>query len=123
MVERRSPPPPPLLRPPGPCACKLGMRISGKGYFLSSCTGNPLDCPLFHGNGSWGNGLAVVGIGTGSKPPRPKGWQRRTLPTAIIEPLSGPCTVIASCAYSEQVGTNLHPSGLNECRAGESQRR
>jgi hypothetical protein len=33
QVERKSPPP---LPPDDPGVCKLGLRISGNGYFLSS---------------------------------------------------------------------------------------
>ena len=78
----------------------------------------------FYGKGSWGNGCAIAAGGTGSRPPRVKGWQRSSLQDASRTPRSGPCVAMACVAYSEQVGKNLQPPpGLSECSAGEIQRR
>lgn len=49
--------------------------------------------------------------GTGSNPPLQPGWHRPILFNANQEPLSGPCTEIASIAYSEQVGEYLQDGG------------
>ena len=43
--------------------------------------------------------------GTGSRPPRAKGWQRSSLQKARALPRTGPCVAMAVVAYSEHVGT------------------
>ena len=48
---------------------------------------------------------------TGSKPPRANGWQRHKRQAAIKEPRIAPCLLIASAAYSEQVGVKRHAAG------------
>jgi len=113
--------PPPLPPPPGPCDSKFGLRISGKGNFLSLEKRRELERLSVYGNGSCGNGVAEGG--TGSSPPRLKGWQRRRRHAARPMPRTGPWLAIATVAYSEQVGTKRQPPGLSECKAGESQRR
>ena len=50
--------------------------------------------------------------GTGSYPDPPPGRQRRTRFKASQLPLNGPCFVIASIAYWEQVGTNRQDGGV-----------
>src|SRR5579872_5332056 len=72
----------------------------------------------------YGNGLCGKGAGgTGSRPPRLKGWQRSRRQVASTTPRNGPWFAIATAAYSEQVGTKRHPPGLSVWRAGEIQRR
>jgi hypothetical protein len=66
--------------------------------------GQPQGRLTSYGNGSWGKGLACATGGTGSRPPRVKGWQRNNLQRARPVPRSGPCVAIAISAYSEQVG-------------------
>lgn len=51
--------------------------------------------------------------GTGSYPCPPQGWQRPILLAAKREPLSGPCFLIASIEYCEQVGVYLQVAGNN----------
>ena len=46
--------------------------------------------------------------GTGSYPEPPQGWQRRMRLTARQNPLKGPCFLMASTAYCEQVGVKRH---------------
>jgi hypothetical protein len=46
--------------------------------------------------------------GTGSRPPRPKGLQRKTRRAAKSEPLTAPWVRIASSAYREHVGKYRH---------------
>src|SRR5208282_3396378 len=111
-------------------ACRLGLRISGKGNFLSCeglFTGSQGSAPWgrhhLYGNGSWGKGLARGAGGTGSRPPRANGLQRSSLQAASATPRTGPWVAMATEAYSEQVGRYLQPPGPSECTAGESQRR
>jgi hypothetical protein len=47
-------------------------------------------------------------LGTGSYPPLENGLHRITRHTAIAPPFIAPKRSIASIAYSEHVGTNLH---------------
>lgn len=108
--------PPLLLPPPGPCESRLGFLNSGKVYFLSL---EKRDC--FYGKGLCGKGEGTGG--TGSSPPRLKGWQRSSLQVANATPRNGPWVAIATAAYSEQVGKKRQPPGLSVCNAGESQRR
>ena len=117
---RKSPPllPPP---PPGPCDSKFGLRISGKGNFLSLEKRREHERLSVYGNGSCGKGVAAGG--TGSSPPRLKGWQRSRRQVARPTPRRGPWVAMATEAYSEHEGTKRHPPGLSECKAGESQRR
>ena len=46
----------------------------------------------------------LSGMGTGSSPCPPQGWQRQTRFRASQLPLAGPCSCRASMAYSEQLG-------------------
>ena len=64
-----------------------------------------------------------AGCGTGSNPPGVKGWQRNRRHAASPQPRNGPCVAMATAAYSEQVGMNLHWLVLTACSAGEIQRR
>ena len=50
--------------------------------------------------------------GTGSKPEPPPGRHLRTRRIASQVPLNGPCFVMASMAYSEQVGTKRQDGGV-----------
>jgi hypothetical protein len=56
-----------------------------------------------------------LGGGTGSKPDAPPshftGWHFRIRRAASHEPFTGPCSVRASIAYSEQLGANLQAGG------------
>ena len=54
----------------------------------------------------------VDDYGTGSYPEPPHGWQRRILLMARYSPFIGPCFFIASTAYCEHVGINLHDGGV-----------
>ena len=86
--------------------------------------GAPSGCRSSYGNGSWGKWREIGAGGTGSRPPRVKGWQRSSLQSARAVPRNGPCVAMATEAYSEQVGRNLQPwPGEIEWIAGESQRR
>src|SRR5208282_756218 len=118
---RKSPPLPLPPPPPGPCESRLGLRISGKGNFLSLERRRERKRLSVYGNGSCGNGVAAGG--TGSSPPWLNGWQRSRRHAARHTPRKGPWLAIATAAYSEHVGRNRHPPGLSVCKAGESQRR
>lgn len=50
--------------------------------------------------------------GTGSKPPRARGWQRKSRHRANSPPLSAPNRSTASKAYSEQVGEKRQQGGF-----------
>lgn len=51
--------------------------------------------------------------GTGSKPEPPHGWQRKMRFIASHRPFAGPYFVMASTAYSEQVGLKRQVAGVN----------
>lgn len=55
----------------------------------------------------------VFRYGTGSYPCPPHGWQRNIRLMASHSPLNGPCFLMASRAYCEHVGVNLHEGGVN----------
>lgn len=50
--------------------------------------------------------------GTGSYPSPPHGWQRSRRRTARYSPFMGPCLVMASTAYCEQVGVKRQDGGV-----------
>src|SRR5262249_5703375 len=129
----------------GPCESKLGLRISGKEFFLSLRSGAPFRAPK-NAVADWGGGAhlstygkglcgkwspvsPVVSVrfltgGTGSRPPRQNGWQRRRRQIASPPPRTGPCVAMAIVAYSEQVGTKRHPPPPpRACSAGDTHRR
>ena len=131
MVERMSPP----ATAAGALRLQIGILNFGQRILPIVSRGQPAGCRSTYGNGSWGNTLRRDGFagvraggagwdwqGTGSNPPREKGWQRKSLQAASAQPRSGPCVAMAMAAYSEQVGRNLQPPGCSECSAGESQR-
>src|ERR1017187_198543 len=121
VVRLRKSPPLPLPPPPGPSDSRFGLRISGKGSFLWLEKRREQERLSVYGNGSCGKGVAAGG--TGSSPPRLKGWHRSKRHAARPTPRKGPWLAIATEAYSEHVGRNRHPPGLSACKAGESQRR
>ena len=51
--------------------------------------------------------------GTGSYPLPPQGWHFEILLTASHIPLNAPCFLMASRAYSEQVGVKRQEGGVN----------
>ena len=51
--------------------------------------------------------------GTGSYPLPPQGLHLRMRLKASHEPFNGPCFLMASTAYCEHVGVNLHEGGVN----------
>jgi hypothetical protein len=69
------------------------------------------------------NSALFFATGTGSNPPRVKGWHRKSRQVARVLPRSGPWVAMATWAYSEHEGINLHPPGLMAWMAGENQRR
>src|SRR5712671_3830714 len=73
---------------------------------------------IFHFGTRSGSGRTRAG-GTGSGPPGAQGWQRSRRRAASQAPRRGPWTVMASTAYSEQLGWYRQAGG----RAGETRRR
>ncbi len=51
--------------------------------------------------------------GTGSYPLPPQGLHLNIRQIASARPFIGPCFIIASLAYCEHVGVNLHAAGVN----------
>jgi hypothetical protein len=58
-----------------------------------------------------GMGQALFG-GTGSYPCVPHGWHLEIRRAPSQKPLNGPCILMASMAYCEQVGSCLHDAGV-----------
>ena len=102
---------------------KIGITNFRQERFLSICEERADSAALLYGNGSWWHEQDAAAGGTGSSPPRAKGWQRISRHAASMAPRIGPWAMMACDAYSEQVGRYLHPPGPIECSAGESQRR
>ncbi len=55
----------------------------------------------------------IISYGTGSYPEPPKGLHRKMRFSASQLPLNGPCFMMASLAYCEQVGVKRQAAGVN----------
>jgi hypothetical protein len=120
-----------------PLRLKIGILYFGQRILPIGWKRQPLGSHFIYGNGSRGMAggaqpqslLERAGArrldagGTGSKPPGVKGWQRTRRHAASPQPRNGPCVAMATAAYSEHVGMNLHRLLLTACSAGEIQRR
>src|SRR5208282_4002612 len=114
----------------GPLRLQIGILYFGQRILPIVRKRRLLGRRSFYGNGSRGRACERQpqspperAGGTGSKPPGVKGWQRSRRHAASPEPRNGPCVAMATAAYSEQVGMNLHWLVLTACSAGEIQRR